>query len=269
MIFTTVFSAQTGWWHIWIAAYGLLTLRYLGFAGLAFAMVYGWRRRQWRHRRLGHQDPAQAQLQREIGYSMVSIGIFAGVGALVVMLHRAGHTRIYHDIGQYGWGWFGASIGVMVLIHDTWFYWIHRFMHLRWVFRHVHLIHHLSHNPSPWAAFAFHPVEALLEVGVLPVIVWLIPVHPVALFVFLGIMMGFNVMGHLGYELFPAGFLRTPLGHLTNTTTHHHLHHRFGKHNYGLYFNLWDQLMRTNHPQYKAHFERITGKTAENLPSDG
>ena len=54
----------------------------------------------------------------------------------------------------------------MILLHDTYFYWAHRAMHHPKIYRHVHLVHHLSQNPSPWAAFAFHPFEAVIEAGI-------------------------------------------------------------------------------------------------------
>jgi sterol desaturase/sphingolipid hydroxylase (fatty acid hydroxylase superfamily) len=32
----------------------------------------------------------------------------------------------------------------------------------------VQLLHHFSANPSPFAGYAFHPLEALLETGIIP-----------------------------------------------------------------------------------------------------
>ncbi len=37
--------------------------------------------------------------------------------------------------------------------------------------------------------------------------------------------MAFNVMGHLGYEIFPLWLHKTWLGHWFNTSTHHNMHH--------------------------------------------
>jgi sterol desaturase/sphingolipid hydroxylase (fatty acid hydroxylase superfamily) len=38
--------------------------------------------------------------------------------------------------------------------------------------------------------------------------------------------------------------------------------------NYGLYFNIWDRLMRTNHARYEEEYERVCAapRSAE-LPS--
>ncbi len=36
------------------------------------------------------------------------------------------------------------------------------------------------------------------------------------------------------------------------------MHHQHIRMNYGLYFNFWDRLMGTNHPQYEARFTELT-----------
>ena len=76
-------------------------------------------------------------------------------------------------------------------------------------------------------------------------IVFTVPMHPLALMLFLAYMIVRNVVGHLGFEIWPAGFARHPLTRWHLTPTHHDLHHRFGKGNYGLYFSLWDDWMGT------------------------
>jgi Delta7-sterol 5-desaturase len=66
-------------------------------------------------------------------------------------------------------------------------------------------------------------------------------------------------LGHCGYEIFPPWFLASPFGKFLNTPTHHALHHESFDANYGLYFNLWDRLMGTNHPEYASRFEQVSG----------
>ncbi|MDH4262047.1 MAG: sterol desaturase family protein [Spirochaetia bacterium] len=130
-------------------------------------------------------------------------------------------------------------------------------MHLKHIYQKVHLVHHLSTNPSPWAAFAFHPYESILETLILPVIVFILPIHLYAIVIFLIIMTLMNVIGHLGYELYPSGFVTHPIGRWNNTATHHNMHHRLIQCNYGLYFNWWDFWMNTNHPDYIQTFQNI------------
>ena len=48
--------------------------------------------------------------------------------------------------------------------------------------------------------------------------------------------------------------LRTPAGWVLNSVTHHAQHHEKFRANFGLYFNVWDRLMGTNHRDYEHRF---------------
>ena len=48
-------------------------------------------------------------------------------------------------------------------------------------------------------------------------------------------------------------------GKILNTTTNHAMHHEKMRGNYGLYFNVWDRLMGTNHAEYEERFDRAHG----------
>ncbi|MDX2285402.1 MAG: sterol desaturase family protein [Bacteroidia bacterium] len=240
--------------------FGMMLLRYLLFAGGTFLVFYLWKRRAWVRMRIQPRFPDAAQYRREIVWSMSTLVIFALVGLLTFLLGRAGYTQLYLRIGDRSIGWLIISTFLLILLHDTWFYWMHRFLHLPGVFSIAHRTHHRSITPSPWAAFAFHPLEAVLEAAIVPIGVFLIPLHPLAIGLFLLWMILFNVLGHLGYELFPKGFTRHPLGRWSNTSTHHDMHHRFTHCNYGLYFNFWDWLMGTNHKRYHEYFEQVAAR---------
>lgn len=128
------------------------------------------------------------------------------------------------------------------MLHDTYFYWTHRFFHLPIFFNWIHKTHHRSHNPTPWAAFSFHPVEAIISAGIIPLIIFCIPCHPFSIFTFLTFMTLINVVGHLGYEIFPKSMARNRILKWQNSSTNHNLHHKQSKYNYGLYFTFWDRI---------------------------
>ncbi|HWI93298.1 MAG TPA: sterol desaturase family protein [Flavisolibacter sp.] len=85
--------------------------------------------------------------------------------------------KVYTDPNEYGWWWLPLSLVISVLIHETYYYWLHRWMHHPKVFRIVHNIHHESNITSPWTAFSFHPFEALLQAGFLPLLFLVMPMH--------------------------------------------------------------------------------------------
>ena len=89
------------------------------------------------------------------------------VGVLVIATPLRQFNLVYDEIATYGWGYWALSIVLMIFLHDTYFYWMHRLMHQPRLFKWIHLGHHKSTNPSPWAAYAFHPLEAIVEASVI------------------------------------------------------------------------------------------------------
>ena len=230
-------------------------VRYLILAGGAF---FFFRVRHWRWApKIQPGKPAARELRREILYSLASLAIFALTGVGTYVMTQLGWTRLYFHLAPRGWGYLAFSTGALILAHDTWFYWTHRLMHTRALFPVFHRVHHLSRNPTPWAAFAFHPLEAVVEAGIFPLIVLVLPLHPIAALAWLLYMTGMNVLAHCGFEILPRGFVRHWLFRWHNTSTHHDMHHRFVRCNYGLYYNVWDRLMGTNHERYEDEFDRV------------
>ncbi|MEO8352488.1 MAG: sterol desaturase family protein [Chthoniobacteraceae bacterium] len=247
-----------------------LALRYALTAGIAWALGYWIFKTRWLHRKIVAHFPASSEVRREIAYSASSVVLFAIIGALTVVASKAGWTQMYWRVGEYGWPWFWASIGLAIVLHDTYFYWTHRLMHHPRLFRVFHRVHHLSHNPTPWAAYSFAPAEAVVEAGILPLAVIVMPMHPLAFAIFMGWQITYNVIGHAGYEIHPRWLMDTWLGKVLNTPTNHTMHHEFVRGNYGLYFNVWDRLMGTNHENYEARFREVTSqkKTARGAALD-
>ena len=191
--------------HI-LKVFPLILLRYIFFAGIAYLIFYIWKREKYFNHKIQSKYPDRKNIRREMLYSVLSLAIFALVGGMVYWLRIHGHTKIYTDFNAHSVGYFFFSAVVFILLHDTYFYWMHRFMHWDRIYKYVHRIHHLSTNPTPWAAFAFHPLEAVVEVAILPVMVFLIPLHPYAILIWVIYQTVLNVMGHLGFEMFPSGF---------------------------------------------------------------
>ncbi len=238
-------------------------VRYLAFATPLFLLFYVWKKRAFFKYKIQQKYPNNKNIIREIGYSLLSIGIFSLVSSVVFILRRHGYTKIYYHLSDHSTAYFIFSVIAFIVVHDTYFYWGHRFMHWKKIYLYVHKIHHLSSNPTPWAAFAFHPLEAFVEVGILPIMVFLIPLHPLAIVIWLLYQFGMNVLGHLGFELYPSGFVSHKITKWHNTSTHHNMHHKYVTSNYGLYFNFWDRIMGTNHERYEQVFEEVKERSKQ------
>jgi sterol desaturase/sphingolipid hydroxylase (fatty acid hydroxylase superfamily) len=81
---------------------------------------------------------------------------------------------------------------------------------------------------------------------VIPLLVFVIPIHFGALLVVLGVMTFMGVTNHMGWEIFPARLVRGAAGRWLITASHHHRHHEQYGCNYGLYFRIWDRLCGTD-----------------------
>ncbi len=236
---------------------------YALLAGAAWLGLYVVFRRLVGPRKINPRPPGRGQVAWEIRRSLLSLLIFGLVSGSVVLIRPLGiRTRLYRPIDLHGWGWYWASLVVAIVLHDAYFYWTHRLMHHPRLFRRVHRVHHLAINPTPWAAYSFSVPEALVQALIGPILVFAVPMHFSAFLLFMTWQVAFNVLGHCGHELWPRWLLRTRAGRLMNTPTHHAMHHDKVRANYGLYFNVWDRLCGTNHPDYEARLAATTGLQA-------
>ena len=259
---------QGPFWGPFLYGASIFGFRYLAFAGLAFFAWYGGRNRAHRGK-LQPSDPGLGQIAREIAFSVGAVAIFGLVNALLFGYGVHAHTLLYLDVAQYGWTYFWLSIPLMVLAHDAYFYWTHRLMHTRALFRAFHAVHHLSRSPTPWTAYAFHPLEATVQALGVVAIIFVIPAHPLALLIFQTISTAINVYGHLGYELYPRDWARHWAGRWINTSIAHNWHHKTARHNYGFYFLFWDRLMGTLEPGYEARYAQVRARANARRPFAG
>ncbi|MXO65570.1 fatty acid hydroxylase family protein [Altererythrobacter endophyticus] len=197
--------------------------------------------------RPGHYRNLGPQIRREIYWSLISALIY-GVPAGVVAWgwQERGWTRIYSDWGEYPLWYLPLSLFAYLFLHDTWFYWTHRWMHWPRVFRVAHAVHHASRPPTAWAAMSFHPVEAVTGAVIIPALLFIIPIHIAMLGMVLAIMTIMGVTNHMGWEIFPRALVHSRLGHWLITASHHQRHHDNYRCNYGLYFRFWDHLCKTD-----------------------
>lgn len=238
----------------------LFTARYALMAGGAYWLFY----RRWRerhaHKKIQMRWPKPADLRREVRYSLLSSLIFAGITGVVMSPALAPYVRVYRDIGAYSWAYFAFSVVLMFVLHDLYFYVTHRLMHHPWVFRRMHKLHHLSRNPTPLAAFSFHPLEAVVEYGIFAIFVFFVPMHPLATMIWLLGMTVINIYGHLGWELYPDETPRRRHLRWLNTAVSHNQHHAEFRYNFGLYTLIWDRLFGTLSPDYEARFDEVASR---------
>lgn len=245
-----------------IALTGLMfltvVLRYSLVAGIFHFVFYVIDPKGFRSRKIHKTARDPKQYRKEIFWSTFTSLLFAIAGALMVVMWQKGYTRIYEDIGAYGWWYLPVSFLIATLIHETYYYWLHRWMHKPKIYRLIHKVHHDSHITSPWTSFSFHPGEGLLQSLIIPVIILILPMHYWTVVTLLTFMTLTSAINHSDVEIYPKGFYKHWLGRWFIGATHHSLHHTQYRFNFGLYFTFWDKWMKTESDKYVSDFEKHT-----------
>jgi sterol desaturase/sphingolipid hydroxylase (fatty acid hydroxylase superfamily) len=234
---------------------------YVVFAGAFFLLFWVWGRNKMRWRRI--QPGAENKphfFSHDLYFSAINI-LFSGlmVGFLMMMAEQ-GKTQIYTDINKYSVLWLPVQFLLVVVVQDSYFYWVHRFMHHpRW-FHIIHKVHHKSTDPSPLSIFSFHPFETIIEALPSLILPFIFPLYLAVFLIWQLFDLFNNLFAHLGYEIYPKNWVRIPFLKYKTASTHHNLHHEKFNGNYGLYFTFWDKWMKTEIAEYESKFDKVTGK---------
>ena len=242
----------------------IIAARYLVFSGLAYWLFWQRGGEKLRAKRLNRDRPMRRVIMQEIRLSLLSSAVFAAPAAFALIAWIYGGTKIYTDWSAYGGvPYLLLSACIYLVIQDTFYYWAHRMMHDRRLFKWMHAGHHRSRQPTPFASFAFDPAEALLTAWLLPALTFLIPIHLWVVIALLILMTVTAVLNHSGWEVFPKSFVEGPVGRHLISATHHSVHHTRFNANYGLYFRFWDRLMGTDVMMKSAEPDRRTQPVIE------
>ena len=133
---------------------------------------------------------------------------------------------------------FVAILLILVHYHKLHFYFTHRLIHWKPLYRTVHHVHHRNVNFAPWSGLSMHPVEHLIFFSDV-LIFWLLPGHPI-LVLFMLLRSGISpANGHGGFHR----IVKTQNGEERDAPDYglwgrgsdyfHHLHHRFFTVNFG------------------------------------
>src|SRR5262249_9501416 len=124
---------------------------------------------------------------------------------------------------------------IYAAIFEILFYFSHRLLHTRWLYRWVHGLHHRFRAPVPYSGACVHPVEFLLSYAVpnlLPAVLFHFSVPEILLFLAFEYM--HNVHDHSGYD-----YPWDPFGLIFGQNARmHDEHHRLFRVNYSGAFTM-------------------------------
>lgn len=229
------------WFNPWLVFLFLATLFVIIFTRyFVFAKIYSNVLSRFSNNVRNKWNFNRVQIQREIKWSILSSLVFTIFSGFGFWAYQQGLTKIYNTISDYSLIYFCMGPFLLLVLYETYYYWLHRIMHIPIIFKYVHKAHHQSIHPTVFASFAFHPLEAVLQFLFFLIIIFVMPLHYAVLLATLMIMTVSAVINHSGIEIFKSKISKHLIG-----STHHDLHHEEFKTNYGLYFTWWDKWMKT------------------------
>jgi ring-1,2-phenylacetyl-CoA epoxidase subunit PaaE len=253
-----------------IAMYGENLLWYAGFAFPFFIIFWIVGKKYFKKIRIQETERANLHhFKHDLGFSASTFLVFAIMDVFLLYLESKGYTQLYFNINDYGYLWLGVSFFIVLFIDDMFFYWSHRAMHSPRFYKFFHKVHHESTDPSPLTAFAFHPSEAIIEQLMHVVLPFLLPLNFGVMLAWQIFSMLNNVLAHLGYEIYPKGWVKFPLLQFKTASTHHNMHHQLFNGNYALYFTWWDKWMGTEFKDYETRHEQIFERKNIKKSSEG
>jgi lathosterol oxidase len=198
-------------------------------------------------------------LRNEFLFAVLNLTVTVFVlGLLSSQLTR--HGFITFHTGPVAWWRIGLEYALYFFAFDTYFYWLHRAMHVEPVYTYVHKIHHYSTSPNLLTTLSVGPLESIINGGFVVLFTSVLTVHEstMALISPTNIIMGFYV--HSGYEFLPRWWNKSWLTRWFITATFHDQHHKYFRWNFGGYTTIWDFLCNTARPKYLEEFDQIKAR---------
>lgn len=231
---------------------------YTAFISPFFLIFWVYKKQYWKKRRIQTKEQATPKhFRHDLYYSIMTFIVSAFLIGSLYYLDHLGYTLVYWEGGKYSYLWLFLSLAVVLFIDDSFFYWSHRAMHQPLLYRYFHRVHHKSTDPSPLTSFSFAPSEAVVEHLVYLILPFILPLNFWVIVIWQIFSMLNNVLGHLGYELYPKKWTKIPFLKYKTTSTHHNMHHQHFHGNYALYFTFWDKWMGTEFEDYEQQHSRI------------
>jgi sterol desaturase/sphingolipid hydroxylase (fatty acid hydroxylase superfamily) len=208
---------------------------------------------------LGEKNPTFLwgnQLRDNIFWSVASgCTVWTAYEVLMMWAYANGMTS-YVD-----WGtepvYCALLLCALLLWHVVHFYFTHRLLHWRPLYRSAHYVHHKNVNIGPWSGLAMHPIEHIIYFsGVL--IFWIVPSHPIHALFALQFAALAPASGHSGFERAVVKGKVTLPGDFF-----HYLHHRYFECNYGspnVPFDRWFGSFHDGSPEAHAQMKERWGK---------
>lgn len=228
------------WWVGWLLVRNLAFIVLL-FGGLHWYLyVFGGQGDELRFskRGLAKNDRRflfRSQVRDNMLYALVSaVPVITAYEAITYWAFANGYLGLLGGVMDWEgspllfWGWFAVLILLAPVIHAVHFYLGHRLLHIPWLYKRVHALHHRNIEVGPWSGLAMHPVEHIIYLSTLTV-QWVLALHPVNVLFQLQLAAFYPALGHCGFEKLKIGKKLD----IDGGGYFHYLHHKYFECNYG------------------------------------
>lgn len=182
-----------------------------------------------------HPKFLKGQIGMEIKQAMAAMPVMAICTIPFFLLETRGYSKMYDSFDQAPFPLYNLLQFPMFLLWTDFFvYWIHRALHHPLLYKRLHKPHHKWIMPTPYASYAFHPLDGWSQSLPYHLFPFVFPLQKFA-YVFLFIAVNiWTIMIHDGEFIANNPFI--------NGAACHSIHHELFSYNIGQYSTLWDRL---------------------------
>ncbi|KAG4304100.1 hypothetical protein PORY_002464 [Pneumocystis oryctolagi] len=173
------------------------------------------------------------QIRMEIVQSLKAMPLMTLFTTPWFLAEIHGFSKIYENPLKYGKLYYIIQFPLFLVFTDGLIYLIHRALHHRILYKRLHKSHHRWIIPTPYASYAFHPLDGYLQSIPYHVFPFIFPLHR---YVYLGMFIFVNLWTIL------IRFEFVTLNPVVNGSACHSIHHLLFNYNYGQFFTLFDRL---------------------------
>lgn len=184
---------------------------------------------------MNHPKYIKNQVWLEIKQANKSMPIMSILYAPIFLAEVRGYSKLYDTTEEGpGFWWDILQFPTFIVFSDFCIYWIHRYLHHPRIYKHLHKAHHKWIMPTPFASYAFHPIDGAFQGLPYHIFPFLFPMKKWVSVLFFVFVNFWTILIHDGEYL-----SNNPV---VNGAACHSLHHSRFEVNYGQFFTAFDRM---------------------------
>ncbi|CAI7660751.1 uncharacterized protein N7487_000730 [Penicillium crustosum] len=186
-------------------------------------------------RLLQHPRFLPNQIKLEINQGISAIPVMALLTVPFFLAEIRGWSKLYDFTSDSPFsGYTLLQYPLFICFTDSGIYWIHRALHHPLIYRWLHKPHHKWAVPTPFASYAFHPLDGWSQSLPYHIYPFIFPLQKGA---YLGLFMFVTIWTVLIHD---AEYM--PASAIINGASCHTMHHLHFNYNYGQFTTAWDRI---------------------------